>query len=340
MPWESRAGTDKRYYTRTTRVDGKLVRTYFGSGPKAERAARADEIVRQVREAAREKRAKRSAELAECKRATVAHYRFVEIYYRAKMLSDGYHYHRGQWRKSRATAKADAEEARHTSTADVRRGSSAKCESPGGVSGGEDQPKASCARPQPPTAKPRRRPVPVRNPFQFRGGLVRSLSFAGRNQRSAVPADSGVDPGMRVGVDSNTVPERRCASSGLLPTVAHTHRARGPPHVACRPPTCDRFQCRCSTEQPASERRPRKMAEKSSVLEPTTIRITNLDQKHLPRPLKVCVTHLPFPRFATPTPRLALPLTCMCPLSAGVCDLVSEAGTVPVSSTSIRRRPP
>ena len=64
MPWESRAGTDKRYYTRSKRVDGKLVRTYFGSGPVAERAARVDEIVCQIRAAAREKRAMRAAELA------------------------------------------------------------------------------------------------------------------------------------------------------------------------------------------------------------------------------------------------------------------------------------
>jgi len=41
MSWESRGGKHL-YYTRTRRVDGKVVRTYFGFGPKIHQAAAED----------------------------------------------------------------------------------------------------------------------------------------------------------------------------------------------------------------------------------------------------------------------------------------------------------
>ena len=44
MGWEK-----GRYYTRTRRVDGKVVREYFGCGPEAERAAREDDEARDRR---------------------------------------------------------------------------------------------------------------------------------------------------------------------------------------------------------------------------------------------------------------------------------------------------
>ncbi len=47
MAWESRPRTDKRYYTRTYRVNGRRVRVYLGAGPIGE-LARAIDLDRRI----------------------------------------------------------------------------------------------------------------------------------------------------------------------------------------------------------------------------------------------------------------------------------------------------
>jgi len=59
MAWETRAGTENRYYCRTTKRHGRVIREYLGRGPAAEAAAALDGLRRQARE---QERAERQAQ--------------------------------------------------------------------------------------------------------------------------------------------------------------------------------------------------------------------------------------------------------------------------------------
>ena len=214
MPWESRAGTDKRYYTRTKRVDGKLVRTYFGSGPEAEEAARQDQLARELREAKRTRRATTADWLGDCARVTDEFFELVDVVYRAEMVAAGYHYHRGEWRKRRVPKRArQAEEPdRRNRAADEASQSAHETSRKGN------------------TRRPLRRPMPAREPFHFRCGLVRGHwhlnAVAIPDSSRAVLADRSVD--------SEPLPERCCADSvqrqrGVVVLAGHGRRARPPP---------------------------------------------------------------------------------------------------------------
>ena len=97
MGWEK-----GRYYTRTKRVDGKVVREYFGCGPEAERAAREDVEARDRR---RNQQLEEQIERDTCDALDAP---FEEIDQFTAMAVDilfeqaGYHRHdRGGWRKPR-----------------------------------------------------------------------------------------------------------------------------------------------------------------------------------------------------------------------------------------------
>jgi hypothetical protein len=97
VAWEKRRGRGK-YYTRTRRVGGSLVREYLGTGPEAERAAAEDAARRADNRALRTERSRLEAadaeldDLAETARA-IAH---------AELLLGGFHQHdRGNWRRRR-----------------------------------------------------------------------------------------------------------------------------------------------------------------------------------------------------------------------------------------------
>ena len=100
-PWERR----KRgglYYTRSRKVNGRVVREYVGAGVLGELAARMDAEDRQRREeeaaAWREER-ERLEELADL---VDEFCREVETITRTALLADGFRRHnRGEWRKSR-----------------------------------------------------------------------------------------------------------------------------------------------------------------------------------------------------------------------------------------------
>jgi hypothetical protein len=100
MGWEKR-GRGGLYYTRSRKVDGRVVREYVGTGPLAEIVALDDELKRLQKEEMaaywreERERLRRSAEfLSELEEA-------AEVLTRAELLASGYHEHKGQWRRRR-----------------------------------------------------------------------------------------------------------------------------------------------------------------------------------------------------------------------------------------------
>jgi hypothetical protein len=100
MAWESRNGRG-RYYTRSHRENGRIVREYVGTGETAERIAALDAAHRATREAERAAlRAEREAALALDAELASLH-RTVDILTRGALLAAGFERHKRQWRKRR-----------------------------------------------------------------------------------------------------------------------------------------------------------------------------------------------------------------------------------------------
>ena len=100
MGWETRQRG--RYYTRSKKVHGRVIREYVGTGLVGELAAAADARARA------ERQAQQAAWRAECERIELAiapleeFYDVVETLARASLLLAGYHrHHRGEWRRKR-----------------------------------------------------------------------------------------------------------------------------------------------------------------------------------------------------------------------------------------------
>jgi hypothetical protein len=99
-------GWDKgRYYTRSKKVNGRVVREYVGCGKAAELAAQLDAINRQEREAkrdaARAQRAEQAALDAQMDRLN----ELGDLLAGAAMMAAGYRRHnRGEWRKRRGNS--------------------------------------------------------------------------------------------------------------------------------------------------------------------------------------------------------------------------------------------
>ena len=91
-----------RYYTRSRKVNGRVVREYVGAGPVAELAAQLDALDRAQREAVREAQRAIDAELAEIDGPLNELDTLAEGLARAALLAAGYRRHkRGEWRKTR-----------------------------------------------------------------------------------------------------------------------------------------------------------------------------------------------------------------------------------------------
>ena len=99
MPWESRNGAG-RYFTRSRRVNGRVVREYLGTGIAAEIAA-AESVARaQSAQAHADQLRCYQAEYRAVEDAILALNHILEGMTRATLLVRGYHqHHRGEWRK-------------------------------------------------------------------------------------------------------------------------------------------------------------------------------------------------------------------------------------------------
>src|SRR4051812_11680136 len=102
MSWEPRRGTSRRYYTRSRRVGGRVVREYVGTGEHAEAAAREDAERRARREQERDASRAESDELCTLDQSLNDLHDLAELLTQAALLVAGYRQHkRGEWRKSR-----------------------------------------------------------------------------------------------------------------------------------------------------------------------------------------------------------------------------------------------
>jgi hypothetical protein len=94
MAWETRCGRS-RYYTRSRRVNGRVVREYVGGGIVGRLGAAVDAH-------RRAERADERAALAELDALVEELDALAELVARAALIAAGYHQHaRGPWRKRR-----------------------------------------------------------------------------------------------------------------------------------------------------------------------------------------------------------------------------------------------
>jgi len=100
VAWETRNGQG-RYYTRSFRVNGRVVREYVGKGQAGELAALEDQREREQRRLAREARDEERRELSVMTEALEALAAETEARVRETLEEAGYHRHKGQWRKKR-----------------------------------------------------------------------------------------------------------------------------------------------------------------------------------------------------------------------------------------------
>jgi hypothetical protein len=91
-----------RYYTRSRKVNGRVVREYVGTGRAAELAAQLDALERERRQGEAEALRRQKAELAALDADIKALAETADLLASAALLAAGYHLHkRGEWRKRR-----------------------------------------------------------------------------------------------------------------------------------------------------------------------------------------------------------------------------------------------
>ena len=100
MGWEVRGRC--RFYTRSKKVAGRVVREYVGTGAVAEIAAAADALRRADRRAAAEARRAEEASWQAALAPLLELSQVADLMARAALLAAGYHRHsRSSWRKKR-----------------------------------------------------------------------------------------------------------------------------------------------------------------------------------------------------------------------------------------------
>lgn len=105
MAWETRRGRG-RYWTRSRKVNGRVVREYIGTGRVAELVAQMDAIEREQRGLAALDVRQAKDELAALDADLKALDELGDLVVRAALLAAGYRRHkRGEWRKKRGNRK-------------------------------------------------------------------------------------------------------------------------------------------------------------------------------------------------------------------------------------------
>jgi len=101
MSWETRGGRG-RYYTRSRRVNGRVIREYIGSGELAELIAEMDEILRIKRDAERAAWRAEKERLQRLEQPLEELDRICNLLVKTSLEAEGYYRHnRGEWRKRR-----------------------------------------------------------------------------------------------------------------------------------------------------------------------------------------------------------------------------------------------
>lgn len=100
MAWETRQ-RGSRYYTRSRRVNGQVVREYIGAGIIGEIAAAQDARARQQRSTEREDERRVLAEIEALEHPLLGLGSVCDALVQSALEKAGFHNHRGQWRKRR-----------------------------------------------------------------------------------------------------------------------------------------------------------------------------------------------------------------------------------------------
>lgn len=103
MAWERRQrGSGRRYYYRSRRVRGRVVKEYVGTGADGERAAAADAQARAERHADRDRVRRAASKLAPAEAATREMDEAMILLSHAALYAAGFHQVNYQWRLRRA----------------------------------------------------------------------------------------------------------------------------------------------------------------------------------------------------------------------------------------------
>ena len=106
MSWEQR-GSQQYYYRVRRGPNGHLVKTYFGTGPVAQRAAQNDDHKRALRQ--QERLAQQHIHSLETQLTALTN--VVHTLVRATLVGHGFHQHqRGDWRRWRHLSRHNQQE--------------------------------------------------------------------------------------------------------------------------------------------------------------------------------------------------------------------------------------
>jgi len=100
MAWETRRGRG-RYYTRSRRIDGRVVREYVGGGIAAEHEAAKDEAERADRMEQRQRERIGEQKMDTADDDAVQLFDQITALTSATLVLDGFHRHKYEWRPRR-----------------------------------------------------------------------------------------------------------------------------------------------------------------------------------------------------------------------------------------------